>query len=222
MMTTKKGVIKKTALSDFKNILSKGIIAMNIDDGDELLSARITDGSKDIFLCTAQGMSIRFPEEDVRGMGRATRGVIGISLDEGDSVVAMEVLNRLEGGGAEETQYEILVVSASGFGKRTPVKEYRVQSRGGKGILTMRITDKNGTVMGARQVLPNKDVMLVTNKGQLIRINVGGISEQGRVTQGVRLMTLTGDEMIVSFEPIAESDKTEAGGSNGESTETIH
>ena len=199
MMTTKKGIIKKTSISEFKNIMQKGIISMLIDEGDELLSARITDGSKDVFICTEQGMSIRFPEEDVRAMGRATRGVIGISLDEGDRAVAMETLDR-----SPETNYEILVVSSSGYGKRTPVKDYRIQSRGGKGILTMKISDRNGGVMGARQVLPNKDVMLVTNKGQLIRINVGGISEQGRVTQGVRLMTLTGDETIVSFEPIAE------------------
>ncbi len=203
-MITQKGIIKKTALSEFKNILSKGIIAINIDEGDELLEARITDGAKDIFLCTHAGMSIRFQEEDVRATGRATRGVIGISLDEGDHVVAMETLDR-----SEETNFEILVVSLTGFGKRTPVKEYRIQSRGGKGILTMRVSERNGGVMGARQVHPKADVMLVSNRGQMIRINVGGISEQGRVTQGVRLMTLTDDEKLVSFEPIAESDKTE-------------
>ncbi|RYZ72128.1 MAG: DNA gyrase subunit A, partial [Proteobacteria bacterium] len=198
-MVTRRGVIKKTALSDFKNIMTKGIIAINIDEGDELLGARITNGSSDVFLCTESGMSIRFPEEDVRATGRATRGVIGISLDEGDQVVAMETLDR-----SETSQFEILVISHTGFGKRTPVKEYRVQSRGGKGILTMRVSERNGGVMGARQVLPNGDVMLVSNRGQMIRINVGGISEQGRVTQGVRLMTLSDDEKLVSFETIAE------------------
>lgn len=221
MMTTKQGIIKKTALSEFKNVQTKGIIAMNIDETDELLSARITNGTKDVFLCTEQGMSIRFSEDDVRAMGRATRGVIGMSLDEGDRVVAMEILER-----ATETPYEILVVSASGYGKRTLVSEYRMQSRGGKGVMTLKITEKNGNVMGARQVLPNKDVMLVTTKGQLIRISVGGISEQGRVTQGVRLMTLNEDETIVSFEPIAEEKlevtSTSGEGSGSESDETVH
>ena len=134
-------------------------------------------------------------------MGRSARGVIGMSLDENDRVVAMEVLDPA----AADKPYELLTITESGYGKRTPVSEYRVQSRGGKGIITMKTTDKNGAVMGSRQVLPKDDVMLVSYKGQMIRIHVGGISEQGRNTQGVRLMTVSVGEKVSSFEYMAES-----------------
>lgn len=206
VMVTRAGIIKKTALSEFSNVRNTGLIAISTDEGDELVSAKLTDGTHDIFLCSSQGMSIRFSEEDVRPMGRAARGVIGMSLDEGDRVVAMEVLHR-EG----QTPYEVLTVTEGGYGKRTPVLEYRQQSRGGKGIITMKTTDRNGLVMGSRQVLPKDDVMLVSNRGQMIRIHVGEISEQGRNTQGVRLMTVTGGEKVVSFEYMAENTAESAG-----------
>jgi DNA gyrase subunit A len=214
-MVTKAGIIKKTPLSDFSNVRTAGIHAISIDDNDELISAKITDGTKHIFLCSKSGMSIRFSEEDVRAMGRTARGVIGMALDEGDSVVAMEVLDT-----QTQTPFEILTVTESGYGKRTPVPDYRQQSRGGKGIITMKTNDKNGDVLGARQVLPKDDLMLVSNKGQMIRIHVGEISEQGRNTQGVRLMTVSPGEKVVSIEYMAENEA--AGDASVPPTETVH
>jgi len=199
-MVTRKGIIKRTALSEFENVRSAGIIAVSTDDGDELISAKVSFGESDLFLCSKSGQAIRFPEEDVRVVGRTARGVIGMSLDDGDEVVGLEVLDRQ----SSSTQ-EILVVTTGGYGKRTPIKDYRYQSRGGKGVITMKLGDKNGDVMGCRQVIPSDDLMLVTNKGQMIRIRVGDISEQGRNTQGVRLMTVSEGELIMSFEPLAEA-----------------
>jgi DNA gyrase subunit A len=205
VMVTRAGIIKKTSLAEFSNVRSAGIFAISIDDGDELVSAKLTHGNNDIFLCSRDGMSIRFSEEDVRAMGRTARGVIGMSLDENDRVVAMEVLDNTD----VHKPFELLTITESGYGKRTPVIEYRQQSRGGKGIITMKTTDKNGAVMGSRQVLPKDDVMLVSDKGQMIRVNVGGISEQGRNTQGVRVMTMSPGEKVVSFEYMAESNAQE-------------
>ncbi|MCM2322115.1 MAG: DNA gyrase subunit A, partial [Oligoflexia bacterium] len=200
MMVTRGGVIKKTALSEFSNVRNTGIMAVSTDEGDELVSAKITTGTSHVFLCSKDGMSIRFNEEEVRPMGRSARGVIGMSLNEGDRVVAMEVLD------AENTKpFEILTITEGGYGKRTTVSDYRLQSRGGKGIITMKSNDRNGDVLGARQVLPKDDVMLVSNKGQMIRVHVGEISEQGRNTQGVRVMTMSTGEKVVSFEYMAES-----------------
>ncbi len=201
VMVTKAGIIKKTPLSDFSNVRAAGIIAISTDEGDELVSAKVTAGTDFVFLCSKDGMSIRFNEGDVRPMGRTARGVIGMSLDQGDRVVAMEVLGQK----SDELHYEVLTVTESGYGKRTPIADYREQSRGGKGVITMKTTDKNGAVMGARQVLPKDDLMLVSDKGQMIRIHVGEISEQGRNTQGVRLMSVGAGEKVVSFEYLAES-----------------
>lgn len=202
IMVTRNGIIKKTALSEFSNVRAAGIIALTTDEGDELNNARITHGTNDIFLCSREGMSIRFHEEDVRTMGRTARGVIGMSLDEGDQVVAMEVLDR-----STDSKFEVLTVTESGYGKRTPVSDYRSQTRGGKGIITMKTSERNGFILGSRQVMPENDVMLVSNKGQMIRISVAGISEQGRNTQGVRLMTLSEGEKLMNFELIAEGEK---------------
>jgi DNA gyrase subunit A len=146
-------------------------------------------------------------------MGRTARGVIGMSLDQDDRVVAMEVLDPA----TESQAFELLTITEGGYGKRTPVGEYRQQSRGGKGIITMKIADKNGCVMGTRQVLPKDDVMLVSNKGQMIRVNVGGISEQGRNTQGVRVMTMGAGETVVAFEYMAESNAENEGKDAGAS-----
>ena len=201
VMVTRAGVIKKTPLSEFKNIRTAGVAAISVDDNDALISAKLTQGKNDVFLCSKNGMSIRFNEEDVRSMGRTARGVIGMNLEEGDGVVAMEVLSAEDG----TRDVEILTVTENGYGKRTPVKEYRLQSRGGVGVINMKTTDKNGFIMGSRQVLPKYDVMLVSTKGQMIRIKVGEISEQGRNTQGVRLISLSSAEKVVSFEYVAES-----------------
>jgi DNA gyrase subunit A len=199
-MVTRAGTVKKTPLSDFSNVRNAGLVAISIDEGDELIGAKITTGKDDVFLVSRDGMSIRFSEEDVRPMGRTARGVIGMSLDEGDRVVSMEILNSANDGGPNE----VLIVSENGYGKRTPVSEFRHIGRGGKGVIVMKATDKNGPVMGARQVTPKDDVMLVSNKGQMIRTNVAGISEQGRAAQGVRLMTVSPGEKLVSFELLAE------------------
>ncbi|MGZ6334248.1 MAG: DNA gyrase subunit A, partial [Bdellovibrionota bacterium] len=229
VMVTRNGVIKKTSLSAFSNVRAAGLIAITTDEGDELISAKVTDGTKDIFLCTKDGMSIRFSEEDVRAMGRTAGGVNGMSLDEGDLIVAMETLDKQ----TEGTQaYEILTVTETGYGKRTPVSEYRIQGRGGKGIINMKTSDRNGSIMGSRQVVPKDDVMLVSNKGQMIRIHVGEISEQGRNTQGVRLMHVSPGEKIVSFEYMAESNAVAAaeadvpagnnGSGGGQTDDTMH
>ena len=211
LMVTRLGVIKKTALSEFKNVRSAGVAAISVDDGDELISAKLTRGSNDVFLCSREGMSIRFNETDVRPMGRTARGVIGMNLAEGDRVVALEVLEKNESNPAG---FEILTVTENGYGKRTPVSEYRIQSRGGVGVITMKTTDKGGQIMGSRQVLPKEDMVLVSNKGQMIRIKVGEISEQGRNTQGVRLMSMAQGEKLVSFESLAESVVDMADGAN--------
>ncbi len=209
-MATRNGVVKKTSLSEFANVRTAGIIGLSIDDGDALVSARLTTGTKDVFLCSKEGMSVRFNEEDVRPMGRGARGVNGMSLSDGDQVVAMEVLDRVAEG--EASNCEILTVTEAGYGKRTPVAEYRLQSRGGKGIITMKVAEKNGGVMGARQVTAKDDLMLVSDKGQMIRIHVGEISEQGRNTQGVRLMTVSPGEKVVSFEYMADNSDDDASG----------
>ncbi|MGK5083614.1 DNA gyrase subunit A [Bdellovibrionota bacterium FG-1] len=200
LMVTRGGTIKKTPLSDFSNVRNAGIMAITIDEGDELLSAKVSTGKNDIFLCSRSGMSIRFSEEDVRLVGRTARGVIGMSLDEGDRVVSMEILEASNATGAE-----VLIITEGGYGKRTPVSDFRHQGRGGKGVITMKTTDKNGPVLGARQVMATDDVMIVSNKGQMIRTNVAGISEQGRMAQGVRLMNVSSGEKVVSFELLAEA-----------------
>lgn len=218
VMVTRAGIIKKTSLSEFKNVRAAGVVAISTDDGDELVSAKLTNGKNDIFLCSKSGMSIRFNEEDVRGMGRAARGVIGMNLDENEEVVSLEVLDNAQTS-QQGHEYEILTVTEFGYGKRTPVKEYRLQSRGGVGVINMKTTEKNGSIMGCRQVIARDDLMLVTNKGQMIRINVGEISEQGRNTQGVRLIALSTSEKVVSLEYMAEN-ATEDSGDRGQASTT--
>lgn len=214
ILVTKKGEIKKTALSEFKNMRQVGTFAFNVDDGDELVDVKLTKGKNDIFLCSKNGLSIRFSEEDVRSRGRRTGGVAGMSLDEGDAVVAMEVL---ESADAAASGNELLIVTEGGFGKRTPIEEYRHQGRGGRGVITMKTNERNGPVLGARQVRPSDDVILISDRGQMIRIHVGEISEQGRMAQGVRLMTVGQDERVVSFEKLAETSNGD-GPTPGETT----
>jgi DNA gyrase subunit A len=198
VFVTSQGVIKKTPLSDFKNVRTSGIIAITIEEGDTLVSANLTDGQKEIFLCSKEGKCIRFGEDEVRAMGRTARGVHGMSLDDGDVIVATEVLdpNMPEG--------EILTVTDAGYGKRTPISDYRKQSRAGKGVLSMNLSERNGHVMSCAQVMPNDEVMLVSSKGKMIRISVAGISELGRVTQGVKLISLEPTERVVALELIAD------------------
>ncbi len=198
VMATRSGIVKKTALSEYKNVRTTGINAISIEDGDALIGARISDGTHEIFMTSANGMSIRFSEVDVRPMGRTAYGVYGMSLDDGDSVVGMELIH------SAESSKEILVVSELGYGKRTPVSEYRVQTRGGKGIITLKVTDKTGKLMSARQVTPSDDLMLFSSRGKLIRIRIGEISEQSRNTQGVRLMAVESAEKVVAVENLPD------------------
>ena len=152
-------------------------------------------------MTSASGMSIRFSENDVRSMGRTAYGVYGMALEAGDTVVGMDVLN------ANQEGQEILVVSELGYGKRTNVGEYRVQTRGGKGIITLKVTEKTGNLVSARQVTPKDDLMLVSSRGKLIRLHIGEISEQSRNTQGVRLMNVEGGEKVVAVENLPVEDE---------------
>jgi DNA gyrase subunit A len=186
---TKKGTVKRTDLTAFSNVRNTGLIALGIEDGDALVGVMITDGTKDILLSTASGMSIRFAETEVRSMGRAAYGVKGITLEEGDQVVGADVV---------EPGATILTVTENGYGKRTEEAEYRVQGRGGKGIIDIKTTERNGRVVGIVQAKDDDEVMLVTNGGMMIRMKVKEISVIGRNTQGVRLITLENDAEKVS------------------------
>lgn len=199
-MVTKNGIIKKTELSQFSVPRSSGLIALTIDQGDELVAAKITQPSSHIFLASYQGMAIRFPEDDVRPMGRNARGVKGMDFDEGDFLVSMEVLPP------QHEDITILTVTDCGNGKRTEMSEYRLQSRGGKGTITMKTSDKNGFVMGTMAVTDKDDLMLITDKGQVIRIKMREIRAIGRNTQGVRLINIAATEKVVSIEQLAESE----------------
>ncbi len=203
VMITQAGILKKTSLDEFSNPRPSGIGALGIEDGDRLVCARITDGSKDLLLSTRQGMAIRFHESDVRAMGRGAYGVKGISLEEGDQLVSADVL---------EPGNSVLSVTENGYGKRTDEGEYKVQNRGGKGIITMKTTDRNGSVVGVVQVKEADGVMVITNQGMLIRLEAKGISVIGRNTQGVRLISLEGaDEKVVSVVRVAPDEADVSG-----------
>jgi DNA gyrase subunit A len=200
-MATRRGLVKKTRLDQFARPRPSGIIALGIEAGDELIAARLTDGKSHVLLSTAQGMSIRFEESDARPMGRTAYGVKGITLEEGDAVVSAESLHADGDGGRT-----ILTVTANGYGKRTELGEYRIQSRGGKGIITIKTTERNGPVVAAAAVTDAEEVMLITNRGMLIRMPAKGISVIGRNTQGVRLITLESkDEQVVGMARVAET-----------------
>ncbi|WP_208587134.1 DNA gyrase subunit A [Gracilibacillus suaedae] len=195
--TTKYGVSKRTSLPQFANIRKGGLIALNLREGDELISVRLTDGEKDILIGTKNGYVIRFEESQIRSMGRTAAGVKGISLREDDEVVSMEIL--------EEDQY-VLNVTENGYGKRTPVDEYRRTNRGGKGIFTANITEKTGRVVAVKNVTTEEDIMIMTVSGVLIRMQVEGISTTGRNTQGVRLIRLQEAEKVAT---VAKVDREE-------------
>ncbi len=190
MMATKNGVVKKTALSAYDTARKGGIRAIELDEDDSLINVELTDGEKTVMIGTHNGMAIRFDEQDVRPMGRVSRGVRGIKLREGDYVVGMSVCR--ENG-------DMLVVSEKGFGKRTDVDEYKIQTRGGMGVLTYSISDKTGSVAGINMVDDNQDIMLITNDGTIIRMAAADISRFGRVTKGVTLMRFNDDVKIVGI-----------------------
>jgi DNA gyrase subunit A len=191
LMATKKGILKKTDLNEYSRPRTGGIIAITIDDKDELIDVKQTVGDQDIFLGTRKGMAIRFKETEVRNVGRTARGVIGIRMDEDDEMVGMEIC------GNEDCS--ILTVSERGFGKRTAIEEYRPQGRGGRGLLNLKTTPKVGFVSGIRQVTGEEDVMLISNSGNIIRLHVNEISMLHRNTQGVRLIDIGEDEKVVGF-----------------------
>ncbi len=194
---TKNGTVKKTALEEYSNPRGKGIIAVTLEEGDELISVRKTDGKSDLIIGTKKGLSIRFNEEDVRDMGRTAKGVRGIRLRKGDEVVSAEVAG-------EKTA--ILTVTEKGLGKRSKIEEYPVQSRGGKGVISIKIIDRGGKAVGLMQVRDEDEVVMITSSGKLIRTLAGNISLHGRNTQGVKLMDVEGDDKIVSIGKVAERD----------------
>jgi DNA gyrase subunit A len=198
VFATANGTVKKTELSAYANPRVGGIIGINIDEGDRLLAVRETDGTKDILFATAKGFSIRFPESDVRSIGRATYGVKGLELRHGDRVVAMEEL---------DPHGQVLTVTERGYGKRTPVENYRLQGRGGLGIINLKVTPKTGEVVGVRYVTPDEGLMLITQEGMIIRLNVSNVREVGRSAQGVKLMNLDPDDCIVAVAKLAEKDE---------------
>jgi DNA gyrase subunit A len=202
-MATRNGVIKKTRLDQFARPRAAGIIALGIEEGDELIAARLTDGRSHVLLSTAQGMAIRFEESDVRPMGRTAYGVKGITLEAGDAVVSAESLHLAAEGAQGDT---ILTVTQNGYGKRTELGEHRVQSRGGKGLITIKTTERNGPVVAAAAVSDAEEVMIITNGGMLIRMPAKGISVIGRNTQGVRLIALESkEEQVVAVAKVAET-----------------
>ena len=198
VLATKNGVVKKTDLMEYDNIRKGGLTAVTLRENDELIDVRLTDGTKDIILVTKNGMSIRFNEEDVRPLGRVSMGVRGIKLDKDDVVIGM-------GAFIEDTS--LLVVTERGFGKRTELEEYKVQTRGGKGILTYRVTEKTGKIAGMKLVNEKDDIMMISSDGTIIRINVKDISVLGRATQGVTLMRMDEAVYLVGVARIINEDE---------------
>jgi DNA gyrase subunit A len=187
---TAQGYIKKTELMAYANIRTTGIIGLKLEDQDSLVACAITDGKSDLLMATKLGKAIRFHEDDTRPMGRASRGVTGIRFsEENDCVIGLEVIT------GDST---ILSICENGYGKRTPLEEYRVQSRGGKGIYTIKVTDRNGPVVGICQVSETDDLMIMTSVGKIMRFTVGEIGVIGRLTQGVRLMNVEEGERVIS------------------------
>ncbi len=205
VLATRKGVIKKTELASFSNPRPGGIIALSVEDDDALIDAMQTTGTDQLLLSTRGGMAIRFEETDVRPMGRTAYGVKGVDLDEGDSVVSLEVVR--EGG-------RILTVCENGYGKCTPIEEYRIQGRGGKGIINIKTEGRNGAVIGVKFMAGDEGVMLITGKGMIIRTRSTEISTMGRNTQGVRLIQTDDGDQLVSIARLAEKDE------GAETTET--
>jgi DNA gyrase subunit A len=195
LLATRKGIVKKTELAAFSNPRPSGIIAVSVEGGDALIDAIVTSGEDELLLGTARGMAIHFRERGVRPMGRTAYGVKGIALEEGDEVVALEVV------GKEGT---VLTVTQNGYGKRTTVEEYRLQSRGGKGLINIKASQRNGPVVGVKSLRAEKQVMLITEKGMIIRLNTAEISTIGRNTQGVRLIQLEEGDHLVSVARLAE------------------
>jgi DNA gyrase subunit A len=227
---TKQGTVKKTALSEFSNPRSTGIIAITLEAKDELIGAKLTDGKQMIFLASRDGQAINFRETEVRAMGRNAGGVIGMDLAKDDYVVSMDTvqpnfeviaqkhkkttqnLDELENDQIKDSLISLmLTVSEKGYGKRTPLAEYRITSRGGKGVVNMKTTDRNGQVIAALQVTEDSDVMIITEHGKVIRVHASEIREAGRSTQGVRLLRLDEGDQIAAAAAILEEEEESSG-----------
>ena len=196
-MATRKGIVKKTSLSEFSNLRKNGLNAINLDDDDDLMGVKFTDGESYLMLGTKLGKAIAFSEDDVRAMGRMARGVKGITLADGDEVVGMDILVR---------NAEVLTVTECGYGKRTSTEEYRAQTRGGKGLINMKVTEKTGQVVGIKVVRPEHELMLITTDGIVIRTNVSDISVISRNTQGVKLMTTAENDKVASMATLEQKE----------------
>jgi DNA gyrase subunit A len=197
IFVTKSGLVKKTDIMAYSRPRAGGIIAVNLVPGDELVAARITDGTQNVFLGSKHGKSIRFHESNVRPTGRASQGVRGVRLEGGDHIVGMEVLT--DGG-------TLMTVTENGYGKRTSIDQYPVQNRGGKGVITIKTTERNGMVIAVLLVTDDDDLMLMTDRGKIIRMPVKDISVIGRNTQGVRLIAMEPGERVASAARLAEKD----------------
>ena len=202
MLVSRKGVIKKSRLADFSNPMSRGIIAMGIEEGDELIAAKLTTGNDTIFLASHEGMAIRFSEEDVRDMGRPAYGVRGMDLDKDDYIVGMQIVGEKE---------LILSVTEKGYGKRTAITEYRMQSRAGKGVINVKTAERNGKVVGVLSVTEDSEVMIISEQGKITRLDSSEIRESGRSAQGVRLINLEEGDQVAAASLI-KSDTNGAGG----------
>jgi DNA gyrase subunit A len=200
VMGTRRGVVKKTALSSFSNPRAGGIIAMGVEDGDSVIAVQVTDGKGEIFIGTRLGMAIRFEESDVRAMGRAAYGVRGITLRDDDYVVAMEVVKP---GGT------LLTITERGFGKRTEIEEYRVQSRGGVGVINIGTSERNGPVVGIAYVQDGDELLVITEQGMILRMQANDVRAIGRATQGVRLIDTEGEDKVVSIARLVEKEDEE-------------
>src|ERR1043166_7398364 len=207
VMVSRKGVIKKTSLAEFQNIRSNGIIAINVDEGDRLLDVILTDGTKRIFIATHNGLAIRFDQKNARPMGRATRGVRGIDLRKEDYVVSVCPVS------ADDSE-KMLSVSELGYGKQTPITTYRLQSRGGKGVINMKTTDKTGKVVAVFPVDQDSEIMIITQQGKLIRLEAGDIRKTGRSAQGVRLIKTDANDKVTSASLVEADEETEESPAN--------
>jgi len=200
-MATAKGTVKKTPLSDFSRPRPSGIIAVDLDDGDYLVGAALTDGKHDVMLFSDGGKAVRFEETDVRAMGRGAHGVRGMMLEKNQRVISMLV--------AEDEQQSVLTATENGYGKRTPIVEYTRHGRGTKGMIAIQQSGRNGKVVAATLVRPEDEVMLISTGGVLIRTRVKSIREMGRSTQGVTLINLSGGEKLAGLERVAETEEEE-------------
>jgi DNA gyrase subunit A len=214
MMATRLGVVKKTPLLEYSHPRVGGIIAVNLDEEDKLITVALTDGKQDVLMASRNGKSIRFREADARPMGRVTRGVRGMTLEDNDVVIGMEIINDMTGS-------TLFTVTEHGFGKRTELSEYRLQSRGGKGVITIKTTERNGCVVDIKQVTDENDLMLITDQGKIIRMPVAGFSVIGRNTQGVRLMVTEEGERIVAVARLAEKEEVDESADETDETEEI-